>query len=181
MSNRALPIAIIVVVIGAGLAYMLFFQPSQPEVPDDVEEPPTDETGIVFNTTDGDQVTIDGYLEDGKPLVIYFFATWCPVCRRDLENLNATYPQYEDDVNVLVVGFDPTESMDKIRDYKEGRNYEWPFAVYNRDALIEFQIVSQASKVGLSAFGEVVFSKGYSFTSLEGWVDLLEELARPGR
>jgi thiol-disulfide isomerase/thioredoxin len=177
MSNRAIPIAIIVVVvIGTGLGYLLFFNPSQPEIPDNNEEPPTDDTGIVFNTTDGDLITIDDLLAEEKPLIVYFFTTWCPVCRRDLENLNATHPQYEDEINVLVVGFDPTESMDKIREYKEGRNYEWPFAVYNREALTEFQIISQASKVGLSVEGELIFSKGYSFTSLEGWVDLLEEL-----
>ena len=121
-------------------------------------------------------MTIDDLLLAEKPLVIYFFATWCPICRMDLENLNATYPQYEDEISVLVVGFDPTESMGKIRDYKEGRNYPWPFAVYNEDAITGFKIVSQASKVGISLEGEVVFIKGYGVVSGEGWEELFREL-----
>ena len=91
-----------------------------------MNDEPDGDTEIVFITTDGDEVTIDGLLAEEKPLVIYFFATWCPICRRDLENLNATYPQYEEEISVLVVGFDPTESMDKIRDYKEGGTTRGP-------------------------------------------------------
>ena len=174
MSTRALPIAIIaVVVIGASLGYLFFLRPSQPELPNGGEEPPKE---IVFTLTTGDEVTIDDLLEEEKPLVIYFFATWCPTCRKDLENLNATHPQYEEEISVLVVGFDPTESLDKIRDYKEGRNYPWPFAEYNRDAVTEFKVVSQASKVGISLEGEVVFTEGYGVVSEEGWEDLFREL-----
>ena len=172
MSNRALPIAIIaVVVIGAGLGYLFFLKPNHPEPP-----AVNDDAEIVFTTTDGDEVTIDDLLAEKKPLVIYFFATWCPTCRKDLENLNATHPQYEEEISVLVVGFDPTESLDKIRDYKEGRNYPWPFAAYNKDAVTEFKVVSQASKVGISLEGEVVFTQGYGVVSEDGWKDLFREL-----
>ncbi len=177
MSNRALPIAIIaVVVIGAGLGYLFFFRPSQHEPSNGDNGSPNGDTEIVFTLTTGDEVTIDDLLTDEKPLVIYFFATWCPVCRRDLENLNATHPQYAEEISVLVVGFDPTESMDKIRDYKEGRNYPWPFAAYNKDAITGFKIVSQASKVGISLEGDVVFTEGYGVVSVDGWKDLFREL-----
>ena len=177
MNNRTIPIAIIaVVVISAGLGYLFFSRPSQPELPNGGEEPPTGDMEIVFTTTDGDEVTIDDLLADEKPLIIYFFATWCPTCRKDLENLNATYPQYEEEISVLVVGFDRTESLDKIKDYKEGRKYEWPFAAYNSDAVTEFQVVSQASKVGISLEGEVVFMRGYGVVSEDGWKDLFQEL-----
>ncbi len=172
MSNRALPIAIIaVMVIGAGLGYLFLLKPNQPEPP-----AVNDDAEIVFTTTDEDEVTIDDLLAEEKPLVIYFFATWCPTCRKDLENLNATHPQYEEEISVLVVGFDPTESLDKIRDYKEGRNFPWPFAAYNKDAVTEFKVVSQASKVGISLEGEVVFTQGYGVVSEDGWKDLFREL-----
>ena len=131
---------------------------------------------ILFTLTTGDKVTIDDLLTEEKPLVIYFFATWCPTCRRDLINLNATHPQYEDEISILVVGFDPTESLDKIKDYKEGRDYPWPFAVYSSEAVTEFQIVSQASKVGISLEGEVVFTRGYGVVSEDGWKDIFQEL-----
>jgi thiol-disulfide isomerase/thioredoxin len=135
-----------------------------------------EDTEIVFITTDGDMVTIDNLLAEEKPLIIYFFATWCPTCRKDLENLNSTHPPVEDEISVLVVGFDPTESLDKIRDYKEGRNYPWAFAMYNKDVITELKIVSQASKVGISLEGDVVFTEGYGIVSEDGWNDLFREL-----
>ena len=87
-------------IIGAGLGYLFFLRPNQPEPPL-VNDEPDGDTEIVFTTTDGDEFTIDGLLAEEKPLVIYFFATWCPICRKDLENLNATYPQYEEEISVL--------------------------------------------------------------------------------
>ena len=177
MSNRAIPIAIIaVVIIGTALGYSFFLRPSQKDPPIVNDEPSYGDTGIVFTLTTGDEVTIDDLLADEKPLVIYFFATWCPTCRKDLENLNATHPQYVDEISVLVVGFDPTESLDKIKDYKEGRNYPWPFAAYSSEAVTEFQIVFQASKVGISLDGEVAFTRGYGVVSKDGWEDMFREL-----
>ena len=76
MSNRVLPIAIVaVVVIVAGLGYLFFFQPSQPEPPEVNEEPSIQITDIVFTTTAGDEATIDDLLAMEKPLIIYFFTT----------------------------------------------------------------------------------------------------------
>jgi thiol-disulfide isomerase/thioredoxin len=167
---------IAIVVIGAGVGYFLFMRPSQPDVPNGDEQPNGD-TGVVFTLTSGDQVTIEGLLAEEKPLVIYFFTTWCTTCRSDLLNLNATYPEFQEDISILVVGFDRTEDMDKIEDYKLGRNYPWPFAGYNSDAITEFKIVSQASKVGISLEGEVVFTEGFGVVSVDGWKDLFRELA----
>ena len=50
------------------------------------------------------------------------------------------------------------------------------FAVYNKDAVTEFKIVSQASKVGIALEGEVVFTRGYGVMSGEGWEALFQEL-----
>ena len=52
----------------------------------------------------------------------------------------------------------------------------WPFAAYNKDAITGFKIVSQASKVGISLEGEVVFTEGYGVESVDGWKDLFREL-----
>jgi thiol-disulfide isomerase/thioredoxin len=176
MSNRSQSIVILAVVIITGLGYLLLFQQNQPESPGVNEEPPSVNNKLVFTTTDRDRVTIDDLLAEEKPLIIYFFTTWCSTCRKDLENLYAAHPLYEDEISVLVVGFSPTESLDTIRDYKEGRDYSWPFAGYNPDAITKFQIVSQASKVGISLDGEVVFTEGFGVVSEDGWKDLFRML-----
>ena len=180
MDKKFLPVAAVVLVVFVGVAaYLVFNQPKGNEsgeenvLPSGGSEP----DGIVFETVDGNEISLDELLSKGKPLLIYFFTTWCPTCESDLKSLNQTYGGFEDSVEVLVVGFDPTESLEKIKGYKEARNYMWLFAGYNEVAITRFQIVTQSSKVGLDADGEVVFSEGFGVVSNEGWLGLLQKLA----
>ena len=80
-----------------------------------------DTFNFTFNTVEKETVTINELLMKEKPLLIYFFATWCPVCDKDLQNLNTVYSSDIDRVSVLVVGFDPSENIDMIRQYKESK------------------------------------------------------------
>ncbi|MEE8355348.1 MAG: hypothetical protein V3S09_05930, partial [Candidatus Bathyarchaeia archaeon] len=74
MSNRVIPIAIIgVVVIGAGLGYIFFLKPNQPEPPLVNDEPPNGDTEIVFTLTTGDEVTLRGAIRGGLTMVLGIF------------------------------------------------------------------------------------------------------------
>ncbi len=181
MDRKLLPIAAIILIalIGAA-AYLTFNQPEEEEGDGGEEiQPPegSEPEGIVFETVDGEEVSLVELLSGGKPILIYFFTTWCPTCESDLKSLNQTYGEFEESVDVLVVGFDRTESLEKIKGYREAHNYGWLFAGYNKEAITRFRIVTQASKIGLDADGEVVFSEGFGVVSNEGWRDLLRKLA----
>jgi thiol-disulfide isomerase/thioredoxin len=172
----------IVIVIIAGSAFLLF----KPKAPvdntndngggDQPPEPP-EEQPLVFEIIDGEKVSLDDLLSEGKPLLLYFFTTWCPTCKKDLENLNETYADYKEDVNVLVVGFGPTENEAKLRDYKDRKNYIWPFALYNKEAITRLKIVTQASKVGFYENGDTAFSEGFGVVGIPEWRDFLDQLA----
>ena len=179
--DRKILFAIVFVII-AGSAFLLF----KPKAPvdntndngggDQPPEPP-EEQPLVFEIVDGEKVSLDDLLSEGKPLLLYFFTTWCPTCKKDLENLNETYADYKEDVNVLVVGFGPTENEAKLRAYKDRQNYIWPFALYNKEAITRLKIVTQASKVGFYENGDTAFSEGFGVASISEWRDFLDQLA----
>jgi thiol-disulfide isomerase/thioredoxin len=50
--------------------------------------------GLSFNTPDGRQ-TLDLGAWRGKPLLLNFWATWCPPCVEELPLLNAFYEQHK--------------------------------------------------------------------------------------
>ncbi|MEK7531539.1 MAG: thioredoxin family protein [Patescibacteria group bacterium] len=53
---------------------------------------------IDFNKKDYDQALLEG-----KPILLYFYASWCPICRE--ETANALYPAFNALKEETVVGF----------------------------------------------------------------------------
>ena len=47
-------------------------------------------------------ITLSSYQGD-KPVVLDFFATWCPNCQRDMPILSSLYDKYKDEVEVIGV------------------------------------------------------------------------------
>ena len=68
---------------------------------------------FTVTTTEGKTLRLSDLTND-KPTVVYFFATWCPNCARDLAAVKDVYPQYADKVNFLAVDIDSRESISQI-------------------------------------------------------------------
>jgi len=48
----------------------------------------------------GNTITLSEY-RGQKPVILDFFTTWCPNCRRDMPRLNRWYGKYKDQVEVI--------------------------------------------------------------------------------
>jgi peroxiredoxin len=85
---------------------------------------PTDAIGLVVgkyppdfmltNAITGEQVSLSTYL--GKqPVVLFFWATWCPFCKNEIPYLQAVYQKYQaDGLVVLAIDADPTDSLTSV-------------------------------------------------------------------
>jgi peroxiredoxin len=49
---------------------------------------------------DGNQVTLSDF--EGKPVIVNFWATWCPPCRLEMPEFQRIYEEYEDDGLVIL-------------------------------------------------------------------------------
>ena len=62
---------------------------------------------------------------EGKPLVLYFWATWCPACRRDIGSVNKLYKDFHPrGIEFVSVSLDKDEA--KLREYVAGEKIEFP-------------------------------------------------------
>ena len=80
---------------------------------------------------EGEQRSITEW--DGDALVINFWATWCPPCRREVPLLISLQNEYKDD-NIQVVGI-AVDYFDPVREYTTARNINYQVLVGDQDAI----------------------------------------------
>ncbi len=155
---------------------------SQQEIPhydpDKVQEQKKvyDAPEFEVTTIEGKVITLSSHLQEtNKPLVLYFWATWCPFCKQDFENLKNIYPQYKDKVDFLAVDLDTTETIDQIKNYQQKNGYTWQFAPGNLDILQSYNIKSTTSKFGITPQQKITYLKAGVINSAE-WDSLFKSL-----
>lgn len=75
---------------------------------------------------DGGTITLSEF-NGKKPVVVDFWASWCPNCRRDMPNLNRFYEKYKDKVEVIGVNLQEKEST--VRNFIASRGISFPIAL----------------------------------------------------
>lgn len=91
---------------------------------------------------DGKKVNTSEFSNDGKPIVISFWATWCKPCIKELKTIHDMYPDWQDETGVKVIaisiddarnagmvptmvnafGWDYEVFLDKNSDFKRAMN-----------------------------------------------------------
>jgi|SRR3989338_5109738 len=83
--------------------------------------------GNVAKVIDFNKVDYDAALKSDKLIVLYFYATWCPICKEEIKNFYEAFNQL---TNVQVVGFrvnyndDDTDDAEKALAREFGVAYQ---------------------------------------------------------
>ena len=72
----------------------------------------------------GEEISIRDYI--GQPVLIAFFATWCPYCKSDLPRVQAVYEEYRSQ-GFVVLGVGVDESESSVRNF--GSRYSLSFPI----------------------------------------------------
>jgi thiol-disulfide isomerase/thioredoxin len=85
---------------------------------------------VDLKSTDGKIVNSSTFSNDGKPMVINFWATWCKPCVRELTNIAEVYEDWveETGVKVIAISIDDTRSMSRVAPFVNGKG--WEYEVY---------------------------------------------------
>ncbi|WP_345976538.1 protein disulfide oxidoreductase [Sulfurimonas sp. HSL3-7] len=118
----------------------------------------------------GDQ--FDSAVFEGKPLLIHFWATWCPTCKVEADNIQRLSKQY----NVVTFAVKSGDN-EALRTYMEEREFD--FGVINDNDgrwASRFNVQGYPTTFIYDASGEIRFSE-VGYTSTAGlllrmwWVD----------
>jgi peroxiredoxin len=62
----------------------------------------------------GKKVSLSSF--KGKPVLLNFWATWCPYCRRERPHLNTLYNDYKDK-GLIILSVSTDQSVTKVREF----------------------------------------------------------------
>lgn len=163
-TKATLLIAVTLLIIGAGAATRFYLSPSTSQTP--AIGNPVAKSALV----DADQRTalpafqladIEGEQRDitewqGKVVVLNFWATWCPPCRRELPTFKALQNEYgAQGVQFVGISLDRDEL---VRDYARIEELNYPQLVGPSKALELSQLLG--NKIGALPFTVVVDREG---------------------
>ena len=123
---------------------------------------------------DGTEVTSTSLIENGKPVFMYFAASWCPGCTRELAELKEVYPEFTDDIVFISVGGDPTETMSELVKYKERHSHPWTVAKPLGQMIADLKVTSQSTKIAFNSAGVITYRDGYGKGNREVWAKWME-------
>lgn len=78
----------------------------------------------------GETVNTSDISNDGKPIILNFWATWCAPCKRELNNIAEMYDEWQEETGVKLVAMsiDDIRNMGKVAPYVNGKG--WDYEVY---------------------------------------------------
>ncbi len=120
---------------------------------------------IDLKTMDNTSTSTAAFDNDGKPIVISFWATWCKPCIKELNTIAEEYEDWveETGVKIIAVSIDDSRNMSKV---KPKVNAEmWEYEIYcdpNRDFARAMGVSSVPHTFLLNADKEIIWQhKGY--------------------
>ena len=128
------------------------------------ETPPA----VILENLNGDTVSLARWVGK-KPVIVEFWATWCPICAELLPRMEAAQQKYGDRAEFVVVAVAVNQSKNSVRRHLDQHPMPFTFLWDSNGAAVRaFQAPSTSYVAVLDARGKVVYTGVGSDQDIEG-------------
>lgn len=124
---------------------------------------------VTIKSLNGENISSKEFSNNGKPIIISFWATWCKPCLNELSAFNDEFEDWHDEteVKIIAVSIDDSRASSRVKSLVSGK--DWSFEVYldqNQDLKRALNIVNVPYTIILNGDGEIVWEHtGYNLGS----------------
>ena len=137
---------------------------------------------IDLKTVDGKIISSSKFSNNGKPMIIDFWATWCKPCKKELDAISEDYTDWTKETGVKLIAISIDESRSSSKVGTDAKSHGWDFEVY----IDENQDFKRAMNVGdipqvfvINGNGEIVWQhSGYVDGSEAHLLEIIKKVER---
>ena len=135
---------------------------------------------VTLKTMEGKTIRTDTLSNNGKPIIIDFFATWCKPCNRELTAISEVYDEWveETGVKLIAVSIDEAQNINKVQPLVD--NHGWTYEVLldpNSDLKRALGIQMIPYVLIVDGSGNIVYKhNGYTEGAEEELIEKVREL-----
>tara|TARA_B100000700_G_C15013231_1_gene842041 strand:+ start:1764 stop:2261 length:498 start_codon:yes stop_codon:yes gene_type:complete len=130
----------------------------------------------------GKIVNIQTIENDGNPIVISFWATWCKPCKKELNNIAEVYDEWQDDtgVKLVAISIDDSRSAAKVKPYVNSSG--WEYEIYldsNKELARSLGVSTVPHTFLLDGNGNIVWDhRGYIEGDEDKLLEKIEQISK---